>query len=188
MQRRYNHKSRKHDRSVFTDDIVWITLRLVWANTEYWLSANELLFIGCHLGPEFKTYFHTTDADGHDVFEPIARRDLPALEASVPFERVMVHVTKGMHGRHFSKILTGTTWSQLELTPESDSESMSSPGVSTRSSEDEETSSTDYDRQNAQSDSMPSTSLATGQENPEGKLLASSKSGRLPKPMPYVQA
>ena len=107
----YNNKLRTPDRSMFTDDIAWSTLRLAWADSDYWLRANELLLIGCHLGPEVKIYFHRTLSDGDDFFELISeRRKLPPLEASVHFQRVMLETGDKGEGMHYSRILTETTW------------------------------------------------------------------------------
>ena len=64
----YNNKLRTPDRTMFTDDIAWSTLRLAWADSAYWMSYYELQLIGCHLGPEVRIYFHHTVSDGDDFF------------------------------------------------------------------------------------------------------------------------
>ena len=38
--------------NTLTDDMAWSTLRHAWADEQYWLSVEELLLIGGHVGPE----------------------------------------------------------------------------------------------------------------------------------------
>ena len=87
-------------------------------------------------------------------------------------------------GEHYSKILTGATGSERERSSDTDSESVVSLAVPSRSSEDEETSGTDTDSQKSQKHSTPSTLLVSGQENPEEKSLPSSVTATTSKPRP----
>ena len=104
---------------------------------------EELLLIGCHIGPELKIYRHRIEAEGDDIFEALDRGLLPPLMPDDSFERVVLSVDEESQcGRHFSKLLTGTAWSALELAHAAESEASSKHSSDTS---DDDTDSSDSD-------------------------------------------
>ena len=132
-----------------TDDSAWSTLRHAWSDDKYWLSVEELLLIGGYIGPELKIYSHRIEPDGAPVFEALDRGQLPLLKTDEPFERVFLSVDKNLHcGRHFSKLLTDTTWRVLQTAHDAETDSAFGEGSQCSSSEDDDTSSSGTGRNN----------------------------------------
>jgi hypothetical protein len=109
-----------------THEIGWNTLRHAWADDDYWLSVEDLLFIGSFIGPQLKIYRQRIISDGSAVFEPLDRGSLPPLKDGERFERVLLSVSEESHcGQHFSKLLTATEWSSLQKAHDEKSDSAS---------------------------------------------------------------
>jgi hypothetical protein len=109
-----------------TQDIAWRALRETWNDSNYWLSVEELLLIGCYNGPQLKVYRHRILQEVGAVFEELSRGSLPPLTSSESFERVVLSVDEESQcGQHFSKILTEDAWNSLQAARDEESDQSS---------------------------------------------------------------
>ena len=85
-------------------EIAWSTLRCAWADEQYWLSVEELLLVGCHVGPDLQIYTRSLQPDGSGVFELLNRGLLPPVTVPDGFERVLLIMDEEQHcGQHYQR-------------------------------------------------------------------------------------